>query len=146
MSQKQNAMPPGSEKYLQEKLEDILLRINQEGEFVTSTISTLDGFAIAAISSETSRFDEVVLSAISTIVQEASIKAQKYIGFKRMDEVSLVDDDKFRLVCREFIIGENHFILTCVVPPYKSYRRLTNIAIKEIEKIFQEREEKTNRR
>jgi predicted regulator of Ras-like GTPase activity (Roadblock/LC7/MglB family) len=146
MSQKLNEAPTGSEKYLQGKLENILLKINQEGEFVTSTISTLDGFAVAAVSSQESRFDEVVLAAISTIVQEASKKAQKFIGFKRMDEVSLVDDDKFRMVCREFSVGEDRFILTSVVPPYKTYRRLTNIAIREIEKILEEREEIINRR
>jgi predicted regulator of Ras-like GTPase activity (Roadblock/LC7/MglB family) len=126
--------------YLQEKLERVLKKINQEGDFKASILSTLGGFSIAAISFE---FDDVVISAISAIVQEVSARAQKYIGFKRMDEVSLVDDDKFRLVCREFEVAGVIFILTVVVPPYKTYRKLTNRAIKEVEKILREREEKT---
>jgi predicted regulator of Ras-like GTPase activity (Roadblock/LC7/MglB family) len=116
------------------KLEKVLQGIKREGDFRAAIISTLDGLSIASISSQ---FDDVVLSAISTLFQEASKRAENYIGFKRMDEISLVDDDKFRLVCREFDVGDQQFILTVVVPPYKTYRRLTNSAIREIEKILQ---------
>ena len=133
---RRNSQTSISAKYLQGKLEKVLNRITQEGDFRASILSTLDGFSIAAVSSH---FDDVVLSALSSIVQEASRRAETYIGFKRMDEVSLVDDDKFRLVCREFTAGEGQFILTVVVPPYKTYRRLTNVAIREIEKILSEK-------
>jgi predicted regulator of Ras-like GTPase activity (Roadblock/LC7/MglB family) len=132
----QDSEQPISAKYLQGKLEKVLNRITREGDFRASILSTLDGFSIAAVSSQ---FDDVVISALSSIVQEASKRAETYIGFKRMDEVSLVDDDKFRLVCREFIADEGHFVLTVVVPPYKTYRRLTNVAIREIEKILNEK-------
>lgn len=125
--------------YLQGQLESILHRINKEGEFVASIISTLDGFSIASASSQ---FDDVVISALSSIVQETSNRAEKYMGFKRMDEVSLVDDDKFRLVCRGFNVEDSQFILTVVVPPNKTYRRLTNEAIREIEKIILEKRKK----
>ena len=120
-------------KYLQVQLDEVLNRMNRQGDFRASIISTVDGFTIASVSSQ---FDDVVMSAISSIVQEASRRAEQYIGFKRMDEVSLVDDDKFRLVCREFSVNESQFILIVVVPPYKTYRRLTNVAIREIEKIL----------
>jgi hypothetical protein len=143
MSLEPEAKPLRKEDYLQGKLENVLLRISREGEFIAAVISTLDGFALASVSSQ---FDDLTLSVISTIVQEASKKAEKYIGFKRMDEVSLVDDDKVRLVCREFTVDDLQFILTSVIPPNKTYRRLTNIAIKEIEQILLERKEITNRR
>ena len=51
-----------SVKYLQEKLERVLIKINEEGDFKASILSTLGGFSIAAVSSE---FDDVVISAIS---------------------------------------------------------------------------------
>ncbi len=136
MNKNKEPLPPVSTDYLQGKLDSVLHRINREGDFRASIISTLEGWSLAAVSSE---FDDVVISAISTIVQDASKKAEAYIGFKRMDEVSLVDDDKFRLVCREFTVDDSHFILTVVVPPYKSYRRLTNVAIRVIEKILLEK-------
>jgi predicted regulator of Ras-like GTPase activity (Roadblock/LC7/MglB family) len=136
MSKKDVSNPPATTEYLQYKLDEVLQRINREGEFKASILSTLDGFSISAVSSQ---FDDVVLSALSAIVQDASKRAERYMGFKRMDEVSLVDDDKFRLVCREFEVDGSQFILTVVVPPYKTYRKLTNEAIKSIERIFVER-------
>ncbi len=136
MSKKVTVNSSGTGEYLQVKIDNVLQRINEEGDFKASILSTVEGFSISAVSSQ---FDDVVISAISSIVQEVSRKAERYIGFKRMDEVSLVDDDKFRLVCREFPIDDSQFILTVVVPPYKTYRRLTNVAIREIERIFQER-------
>jgi len=143
MSIKEHSQPSAAPnpKYLQGQLESVLHRINQEGEFKASILSTMEGFSIAGASSQ---FDDVVISALASIVQEASRRAERYIGFKRMDEVSLVDDDKFRLVCREFVVEGSQFILTVVVPPNKTYRRLTNEAIKEIEKIIQEKRKKSN--
>ncbi len=138
MNKKANECTSKSSNYLQEKLESVLQKINEEGEFKASIISTLEGFTLA---SKFSEFDDVVISAISVIVQDVSAKAQRFIGFNRMDEVSLVDDDKFRLVCREFEAIGRKFVLTVVVPPYKTYRRLTNIALRDIEKILNEREE-----
>jgi len=136
MSEKQDVNPSQKREFLQGKIEQVLYRMNQEGDFKAAIISTLDGFSFASVSDE---FDDVKISAISAIVQDVSKRAEMYIGFKRMDEVSLVDDDKFRLVCREFVVGASHFILTVVVPPYKAYRRITNVALKELEDILQEK-------
>ena len=141
MSNKDVSNPPAAAEYLQYKLDEVLQRINREGEFRASILSTLDGFSISAVSSQ---FDDVVISAISSIVQDASKRAERYMGFKRMDEVSLVDDDKFRLVCREFEVDGSQFVLTVVVPPYKTYRKLTNDAIRNIERIFLERKKTLN--
>lgn len=143
MSKKETVNSSASGEYLQVKLDNVLHRITEEGNFKASILSTDEGFSISAVSSQ---FDDVVISAISSIVQEVSRKAERYIGFKRMDEVSLVDDDKFRLVCREFPVDDSQFILTVVVPPYQTYRRLTNVAIRDIEKIFQERNNKKKRK
>lgn len=141
MSIKEHSQPSAASnpKYLQGQLETVLYRINLEGEFKASILSTLEGFSIASASTQ---IDDVVISALASIVQDASKRAERYMGFKRMDEVSLVDDDKFRLVCREFEVEGSQFILTVVVPPYKTYRRLTNEAIREIEKIIQEKRKK----
>lgn len=141
MSKKGVSNSPEAAEYLQHKLDEVLQRINREGEFRASILSTLDGFSISAVSSD---FDDVVISALSSIVQDASKRAEKYMGFKRMDEVSLVDDDKFRLVCREFEVDGSQFVLTVVVPPYKTYRKLTNEAIKAIERILIERKKSLN--
>lgn len=135
MDNKDVLKPAVSSKYLQGKLEKILYQINKEGDFKTSIISDIDGLSLA---SATSDFDEQRVAAIAGIVQEVSAKAEKYIGFKKMDEVSMVDDDKFRLVCREFEVEGRHLILTVMVPPYKTYRKLTNTALKVITQVLME--------
>ncbi len=135
MDEKNAARTPVSSKYLQGKLEKILYQINKDGDFKTSIISDIDGLSLA---SATSDFDDQRIAAIAGIVQEVSAKAEKYIGFKKMDEVSMVDDDKFRLVCREFEVQGRHLILTVMVPPYKTYRKLTNSALREITQVLME--------
>lgn len=135
MSKTDDLKPSVSGKYLQGKLEKILLKMNKEGDFKASLISDIDGLSLASAASE---FDDQRISAISGIVQEVSDKAERYIGFKKMDEVSMVDDDKFRLVCREFEAEGWHLILTVMVPPYKTYRKLTNSALKEITNVLKE--------
>jgi len=137
MTKMKNTNSPKRAEYLQGKLEKVLASISSEGDFKAAIISTLDGFSLAAQAED---FDDVKLSAISAIVQDVSRKAEFYIGFKRMDEVSLVDDDKFRLVCRMFDVGENTFILSVVVPPHQSYRKLTNDAIKQITVLLLEKQ------
>jgi len=135
MDKTEEVRPSISSKYLQGKLEKILYKMNKEGDFKAAIISDIDGLSIASVASE---FDDQRISAISGIVQEVSDKAERYIGFKRMDEVSMVDDDKFRLVCREFEAEGWQLILTVMVPPYKTYRKLTNTALREISKVLKE--------
>lgn len=133
MSQKDKQKSSVTSANLQENLERVLSKINEKGGFKASIISTLDGLTLASVASE---YDDTRISAISAIVQDVSEKAEKFIGFNRMDEVSLVDDDKFRLVCREFQVDGRHLILTVAVPPYKTYRKLTNDALREIQNII----------
>ncbi|MCK4763538.1 MAG: roadblock/LC7 domain-containing protein [Candidatus Aminicenantes bacterium] len=135
MAQKDEFKPSASGKSLQGKLEKVLFRINKEGGFRASIISDLDGLSLASVASE---FDDRRISAISAIVQDVSEKAEKHFDFKRMDEVSLVDDGKFRLVFRQFEVGGQQFILTAAVPPHTAYRKLTNAALKEISNILKE--------
>ena len=135
MAAKEDLKPAVSAKYLQGKLEKVLYNMNKDGDFRASIISDFDGLSLASVASE---FDDMRISAISAIVQDVSEKAERYIGFKRMDEVSLVDDDKFRLVCRQFEVEGRQLILTVAVPPYTAYRKRTNTALREIIKILKE--------
>jgi predicted regulator of Ras-like GTPase activity (Roadblock/LC7/MglB family) len=124
-----NSNEPVSGMVLQEMLEGILGGVNERGDFRASLLCTLEGLSIASITSE---FDNNKISVISSFVQELSKKAEESIGFKRMGEVSLLDDEGFRLVCREFNVKKQKFILTVVVPPNKPYRHLTNLAIRDL--------------
>ena len=119
-----------------ELLEAQLRRLNLEGQFLASLVSDVQGLPIAAVDSE---YNTEMIAALSALVRDVSHRAETQLGFKKMDEVSLVDDDKVRLVCRYFQVGGSTYVLSCVIPAYQTYRRLTNTALREIEKIMKQR-------
>jgi predicted regulator of Ras-like GTPase activity (Roadblock/LC7/MglB family) len=119
-----------------ELLEAQLKRLNIEGQFLASLLADVKGLPIAAMDSE---YNTEMIAALSALVRDVSHRAETQLGFKKTDEVSLVDDDKLRLVCRYFQVGNQTYILSCVIPAYQTYRRLTNSAIKEIVKIMEKK-------
>jgi hypothetical protein len=119
-----------------ELLEAQLRRLNLEGQFLASLVADVQGLPIAAVES---RYNTEMIAALSALVRDVSHRAETQLGFKKMDEVSLVDDDKVRLVCRYFQVGGSTYVLSCVIPAYQTYRRLTNTALREIEKIMKQR-------
>lgn len=117
-------------------LEAQLKRLNREGQFLASLVADVQGLTVVAVDSE---YNTERIAALSALVRDVSHRAESQLGFKKMDEVSLVDDDKVRLVCRYFKVGDQTYILSCVIPAYQTYRRLTNTALREIEKIMKKR-------
>lgn len=119
-----------------ELLEAQLRRLNREGQFLASLVADVQGLPVAAVDSE---YNTDRIAALSALVRDVSHRAETQLGFKKTDEVSLVDDDKVRLMCRYFQVGDQTYILSCVIPAYQTYRRLTNRAIRELEKIMKTR-------
>lgn len=119
-----------------ELLEAQLKRLNIEGQFLASLVADVQGLPIAAVDSE---YNTEMIAALSALVRDVSHRAETQLKFKKMDEVSLVDDDKVRLVCRYFQVGDQTYVLSCVVPADKTYRRLTNTALRAIEKVMKKR-------
>ena len=117
-------------------LEAQLRRLNSKGQFLASLVADEQGLTVAAVDSE---YNTETIAALSALVSDVSRRAENQLGFKKMDEVSLVDDDKIRLVSRYFNVGDQIYILSCVVPAYQTYRRLTNTAIRKLEKIMKKR-------
>jgi hypothetical protein len=59
------------------------------------------------------------------------------MGLDELDEVSIAQADKMRLICRHFSVGEERVILAAIAPPHQTYRRLTNRAIKRIRSAWE---------
>ncbi len=53
-----------------------------------------------------------------------------------VDEVTICDHDRTRLVCRYLPVGERQLILAVKVPPGCSYRRITNQALRRIRRLL----------
>ena len=125
---------PGSfPRNRQAALVRILEEMNEQGQFGTSVLVSADGLPLASV---TSHFEAETTAAMVALVKNVAHRARAYIGLQQVDEVSIVDDDKMRLVCRPFTVGDEELVLTVVAPPYRTYRRLTNRAIREIKRIW----------
>ncbi len=114
-------------------LESLLREINEKGGFSASVLATADGLPVAVVPPV---YDSEIISAMVALVRGAIERAQTQLNFARVDEVSAVDDDKIRLVCRYFEVEDEPFILAVVVPPERSYRQLTNQAIRRVRAVW----------
>ncbi len=115
------------------RLQRILRRMNEEGRFKASVLVSAEGLPLSSVSSP---FDVETMAAMVTLVRNTIERARENIGLDKVDEVSVVQADKIRLICRCFLAGEEELVLAVVAPPYQTYRRLTNRALREIQRVW----------
>lgn len=113
----------------QAHLTEVLREMNDEGHFLASVLVSADGLPVSAISSP---FDTQQIAAMVTLVRNTIEQARENIGLDEVDEVSVVQADKLRLICRYFVAGQEELVLAAIAPPHRTYRRLTNRAIRRI--------------
>jgi len=117
-------------------LDQVLRAMNEEGRFRASVLVSSDGLPLSSVSSP---FDIEMMAAMVTLVVNTIEQARENIGLDELDEISLVQADKMRLICRRFSVGQEQVILAAIAPPHQTYRRLTNRAIKRIQNALKER-------
>jgi predicted regulator of Ras-like GTPase activity (Roadblock/LC7/MglB family) len=114
-------------------LGQILGEMNEEGHFKASVLTSADGLPLSSVSSP---FDSETIAATVALVKNTIQQAREQIGLDEVDEVSIVQGDKMRLVCRYFVAGDEQLVLAVIAPPYQTYRRLTNRAIARIKRFW----------
>ena len=117
----------------QELFEQILNKMNEEGNFDAAVLSLKDGLPLA---SSQLQYKDDMAAVMVTVLNEAAHKINQELHLSQMDEISIVGDDRTRLVCRYFSVDGSDLLLTVVTPPDQAYRRLTNQTIKEITRIW----------
>ncbi len=76
-----------------------------------------------------------MMAAMTALLRAVTQRVRHELDMAYVNELSLVCDDRFRLVCRFFETDAGQpLILTLVVPPNQAYRRITNRAITAIKK------------
>jgi len=113
--------------------EEVLYRMNESGGFEASVLASDEGLPIATAPSD---YDFQTIAAMVAVLASVARETQSRVGLGQLDEVSVLADDRIRLVCRYFTTGGEEFILAVVVPPNGCYRRATNSAIQEIRRIW----------
>ena len=117
----------------QKLFEDILYTMNQQGNFEAAVLSAKDGMPLA---SSPAHYEDEMAAAMVTLLNEAAKKINRELRLPQMDEISMVGDDRTRLVCRYFTVDGRELLLTVLTPPDQAYRRLTNQTIKKIKRIW----------
>lgn len=117
----------------QELFEEILYTMNQQGNFEAAVLSVKDGMPLA---SSPAHYEDEMAAAMVTLLNEAAKKITRELHLPQMDEISIVGDDRTRLVCRYFTVDGRELLLTVLTPPDQAYRRLTNKTIQAIKRIW----------
>jgi len=120
-------------KQPQTVFEEVLYRVNEGGGFEASVLASSDGLPIATAPSD---YDLQTIAAMVAVLASVAGETQSRVGLGQLDEVSVLADDRTRLVCRYFTSGGEEFILAVVVPPNGCYRRATNSAIQKIRRAW----------
>ena len=117
----------------QELFEEILNRMNEKGNFDAAMLSMRDGLPLA---SSPTHYEDDMAAGMVTLLNDAAQKINQELNLSQMDEISIVGDDRTRLVCRYFSVDGSDLLLTVMTPPDRAYRRLTNETIKDIKRIW----------
>lgn len=110
--------------------EEVLQKMNDQGHFKAAILAGNDGLPIATVPS---RYDTDTTAAMVALLQKVSKEARGQLSMAEVDEVTIFDRDRIRLVCRYLVVDGEELILAVMVPPNQYHRRLTNRAIREIE-------------
>jgi predicted regulator of Ras-like GTPase activity (Roadblock/LC7/MglB family) len=115
-------------------LEKTLNEIVSDERYPAALLSDSDGFLLAeATIDDTS----AMMAAVTALLRQAAAQARQQLALPNVNELTLVSDDRFRLVCRFFQLPTGQSLsLTVMVAPDASYRRVTNNAIKEIQRSW----------
>lgn len=111
----------------------IIQQLGQERGFVEVVLTDAVGFPLAALASGA---EAEAPAAIAAFVQRMAEQARGRVGLGVMDEVTMYDEAGQRLVCRQFVAGEHTLILAAKIAPRTPYRRATNRAIRQIQRVW----------
>ena len=107
--------------------------MNEAGQFKASFLVDSQGLPIASLSST---YDADTTSAMTTLVKNVVEQAHFRINLAEAVEVNIRAEDKSHLVCRYFSLGDETLILAVVVPHGRTYRMVTNRAIRAMKLLW----------
>ncbi len=124
-----------SDKRGSSQIGEILQAMNEAGGFSISVLTDRQGFPLASAAANGEDAD--TQSAVVALIQKTASQASNQLGIGQMDEITLFDGEGNRLVCRPFEANGYSLILAVRIDDrHKAYRRLTNQAIRRIQKVW----------
>jgi predicted regulator of Ras-like GTPase activity (Roadblock/LC7/MglB family) len=115
------------------ELSAILADLNLRGGFAISVLTDTDGLLLASAAAPD--WDAEKQAAVVALIRDAA-RHTEGARLGQADEVTVRDGVGRRLVCRPFIAGDQLLLLSVLVADGRPYRRLTNVAVREIRRLW----------
>ena len=116
-----------------QQLEEVLEQTTDNGDFRAVVLASDEGLPLASVPSH---YDSEATAAMVALLQRVSREARDQLAMAKVDEVTISDCERIRLVCRYLEVGGDVLILAVMVPPKVYYRRVTNRAVRRIKDIL----------
>jgi predicted regulator of Ras-like GTPase activity (Roadblock/LC7/MglB family) len=110
-------------------LERTLRALVREGSFRGVVVASIDGLPLAMAGRSA---DKELMAGVAAWLKEFAERTHT-----SLDEIIARDAQSRLLVCRYFNVGDDQLLLAVSVPPHRAHRRLTNKAIREIQRIWE---------
>jgi len=112
-------------------LQNLLIRVNQQGGFEHTLLTDLQGLPIASSTSDMDQSENQ--AAVVSMVQRLSGQINASLRMSQTEEFTLFDQQGKKLVIRSFEANNTELILSVLIPNNQTaYRRLMSAAIKSI--------------
>lgn len=116
-----------------QQFEEVLEQMTQSGEFTSVVLASDEGLPLASVPSP---YDSDTTAAMVALLQSVTREARDQLSMSEVDELTISDRDRIRLVCRYLEVNGEVLILAAMVPPNVYYRRVTNRAIRRIKYLL----------
>jgi predicted regulator of Ras-like GTPase activity (Roadblock/LC7/MglB family) len=110
-------------------LERTLRILIREGHFRGAVVASCDGLPLAMVGGAA---DQELMAGVAAWLKQFAERT--HIS---LEEIAVRDTQGNRLISRYFNVGNDPLLLAVSVPPGQAHRRLTSIAIREIQRIWE---------
>lgn len=117
------------ERGFQGQITDVLSELVHRNAYHVALVCTEEGLLVAS-SDDQPESDE--LAGITSLFDDIVVRAERDLGVQRVDEVTLLDPGRGRLVIRPLGGDDLRFFLVVRVPTTATWRRNTNVACRTL--------------
>ena len=108
----------------------LMAGVNLMGGYPLSLVCTEQGLLLASAGEQ---LDSEMLGGLTALFDDIVLRAQRDLGLKRVDELTLMDEGGYRYVIRPLpIAAQPRLFLVVQVPQKASWRQNTNVLSKRL--------------
>ncbi len=122
-------------KSTQDLIEEELLRLCSQGGFEALMLCNGEGIPMATVGQPV-HYNQDALAALSALIWQSAELIEDFHEDTVVNETFIRTTNKYRIVSRPIRIDDTSFVLIAIVPHNRSYRKITNEAVRTIQKLM----------